>query len=179
MSRIGKRPVPVPDNVTIESNGPVVSVTGPRGTVSRRIPDLVTVDIAAGVITLTAGEDGRSRSMHGLARTLVANMVEGVTTGFRRRLEIIGVGYKAEAQDQGRTVRLNLGYSHPIVYAVSEGISVATPTPTAIEVQGADKELVGQVAADLRAYRPTEPYKGKGIKYEGEIVRRKAGKTGV
>lgn len=177
MSRIGKRPVPVPDNVTIEANGPVVSVTGPRGTVSRRLPDLVTVDIAAGEVTLTAGDDGRSRSMHGLARTLVANMVEGVTTGFRRRLEIIGVGYKAEAA--GRTVRLNLGYSHPILYAVPEGIEVATPTPTAIEVQGADKELVGQVAADLRAFRPTEPYKGKGIKYEGEVVRRKAGKTGV
>jgi large subunit ribosomal protein L6 len=115
--------------------------------------------------------------MHGLARSLVANMVEGVTAGFTKKLEIVGVGYRAEAS--GSTVRLNLGYSHPIVYPVPKGIEVKTPSPTVIEISGADRQLVGQVAAELRGMRPTEPYKGKGIKYEGEYVRRKAGKTGV
>ncbi|CAN5776248.1 50S ribosomal protein L6 [soil metagenome] len=178
MSRIGKQPVVIPDGVTVEIAGRDVRVKGPKGEVGSRLPVEITARIDDGhVLVERSREASRDKSMHGLARSLVANAVEGVTTGFTKRLEIVGVGYRAEAA--GRAVKLNLGYSHPIEYPVPQGIEVKTPSPTVIEVSGADRQVVGQVAAELRALRPTEPYKGKGIKYEGEYVRRKAGKTGV
>ncbi|HYO45135.1 MAG TPA: 50S ribosomal protein L6 [Gemmatimonadota bacterium] len=178
MSRIGKQPVVVPDGVTVRIDGREVNVKGPKGEVDTRLPVEITARLDDGqVLVERSGDESRDRAMHGLARSLVANMVEGVTAGFTKRLEIIGVGYRAEAT--GRAVKLNLGFSHPIEYPVPQGIEVKTPSPTVIEVSGADRQVVGQVAAELRALRPTEPYKGKGIKYEGEYVRRKAGKTGV
>ena len=178
MSRIGKQPVAIPSGVTVQIDGRDVRVKGPKGEVATRIPAEITARIDDGhVLVERAGDGTRDKSMHGLARSLVANMVAGVTEGFTKRLEIVGVGYRAEAS--GQTVRLNLGYSHPIQYPVPKGIEVKTPSPTVIEISGADKQVVGQVAAELRGLRPTEPYKGKGIKYEGEHVRRKAGKTGV
>lgn len=178
MSRIGKQPVVIPDGVTIQIDGRDVRVKGPKGEVGNRLPAEITAKIDDGqVMVERSGDDSRNKAMHGLARSLVANMVEGVTEGFTKRLEIVGVGYRADAS--GEIVRLNLGYSHQIEYPVPPGIEVKTPSPTVIEVSGADKQVVGQVAAELRGMRPTEPYKGKGIKYEGEYVRRKAGKTGV
>lgn len=178
MSRIGKQPVVIPDGVTIQIDGRDVRVKGPKGEVGNRLPAEITAKIDDGqVMVERSGDDSRNKAMHGLARSLVANMVEGVTEGFTKRLEIVGVGYRADAS--GPIVRLNLGYSHQIEYPVPPGIEVKTPSPTVIEVSGADKQVVGQVAAELRSMRPTEPYKGKGIKYEGEYVRRKAGKTGV
>jgi len=178
MSRIGKQPVAIPSGVTVQIDGRDVMVKGPKGEVGNRLPAEISAVIDDGHVRVErSGDDPRDKAMHGLARSLVANMVEGVTQGFTKRLEIIGVGYRAEAS--GNMVRLNLGYSHPIEYPVPPGIEVKTPTPTSIEVSGADKQAVGQVASELRAMRPTEPYKGKGIKYEGEYVRRKAGKTGV
>ena len=178
MSRIGKQPVGIPAGVTVEIDGRDVQVKGPKGEVGNRLPAEITARVDDGkVLVERSGEESRDKAMHGLARSLVANMVEGVTAGFTKKLEIVGVGYRAEAS--GSTVRLNLGFSHPIVYPVPKGIEVKTPSPTVIEISGADRQLVGQVAAELRGMRPTEPYKGKGIKYEGEYVRRKAGKTGV
>jgi large subunit ribosomal protein L6 len=178
MSRIGKQPVAIPSGVTVQVDGRDVRVKGPKGEVANRIPAEITARVDDGqVLVERAGDAPRDKAMHGLARSLVANMVAGVTEGFTKRLEIVGVGYRAEAS--GETVRLNLGYSHPIQYPVPKGIEVKTPSPTVIEVSGADRQVVGQVAAELRGLRPTEPYKGKGIKYEGEHVRRKAGKTGV
>lgn len=178
MSRIGKQPVAIPSGVTVQIDGRDVHVKGPKGEVGNRLPAEITARVDDGkVVVERSGEESRDKAMHGLARSLVANMVEGVTAGFTKKLEIVGVGYRAEAS--GSTVRLNLGFSHPIVYPVPKGIEVKTPSPTAIEISGADRQLVGQVAAELRGMRPTEPYKGKGIKYEGEYVRRKAGKTGV
>jgi len=178
MSRIGKQPVPIPAGVTVRVEGRDVNVKGPKGEVGSRLPAEISARVDDGrVLVERSGDESRDKAMHGLARSLVANMVEGVTAGFTKRLEIIGVGFRAEAS--GRTVRLNLGFSHPIEYPIPQGIEVKTPSPTVIEVSGADRQVVGQVAAELRALRPTEPYKGKGIKYEGEYVRRKAGKTGV
>ncbi len=178
MSRIGRQPIPVPEKVEVAIAGREVTVKGPKGQVTSRIPETITVEVKDGQVVVTrGGEETRQRALHGLARTLVANMIEGVTKGFSRRLEIIGVGFKAEAS--GKKIKLALGFSHPIEYVAPEGVEIATPAPTVIEVRGADKEAVGQVAADLRSYRPAEPYKGKGIRYEGEFVRRKAGKTGV
>ena len=178
MSRIGKQPVAIPSGVTVTVQGRDVKVKGPKGEVDSRLPAEVSARVDDGqVVVERTGEGTRDRSMHGLARSLVANAVEGVTAGFTKKLEIVGVGYRAEAS--GRMVKLNLGFSHPIEFPVPEGIDVKTPSPTLIEVSGADRQVVGQVAAELRGLRPTEPYKGKGIKYEGEHVRRKAGKTGV
>lgn len=178
MSRIGKQPVTIPNGVTVTVEGQDVKVKGPKGEVASRLPVEITARVDDGhVVVERAGEGSRDKAMHGLARSLVANAVEGVTSGFTKKLEIIGVGYRAEAS--GGKVKLNLGFSHPIEFPVPEGIEVKTPTPTVIEVSGADRQVVGQIAAELRALRPTEPYKGKGIKYEGEHVRRKAGKTGV
>lgn len=178
MSRIGKNPVSVPDGVEVGVDGNEVRVKGPRGEVTQILPAEIDVRLEDGEVIVSRPTDqARHKALHGLSRSLVANMVEGVTEGFTKRLEIVGVGYRAEAS--GRTVRLALGFSHPIEYAVPEGIEVKTPSPTSVEISGADKQMVGQVAAELRAYRPTEPYKGKGIRYEGEQVRRKAGKTGV
>ena len=178
MSRIGKQPVAIPAGVTVRVDGRDVNVKGPKGEVSNRLPAEVSARVDdSRVLVERSGDEPRDKAMHGLARSLVANMIEGVTAGFTKRLEIVGVGYRAEAS--GRTVRLNLGFSHPVEYPVPQGIEVKTPSPTVIEISGADRQVVGQVAAELRGMRPTEPYKGKGIKYEGEHVRRKAGKTGV
>jgi large subunit ribosomal protein L6 len=178
MSRIGKQPVEIPSGVTVQIDGRDVMVKGPKGEVANRLPAEVTARVDDGqVVVERSGEDARNKAMHGLARSLVANMVQGVTEGFTKRLEIVGVGYRAESS--GKVVKLSLGFSHQIEYPIPPGIEVKTPVPTQIEVSGADKQAVGQVAAELRGMRPTEPYKGKGIKYEGEYVRRKAGKTGV
>ena len=178
MSRIGKQPIPLPEKVDVAIEGRRVTVRGPKGEIVTMLPETISIAVTDGQILVTrAGDEGRHKALHGLARTLVANMVEGVTKGFSRRLEIIGVGYRAEAS--GGKVRMSMGYSHPIEYVAPAGIEIVTPAPTLIEVRGADKQVVGQVAADLRGFRPAEPYKGKGIRYEGEVVRRKAGKTGV
>ena len=178
MSRIGKQPIPIPDKVEVLVNGTDVTVKGPRGEVTGHVPAAVSIAIEDGEVRVTRPSDsGTDRAMHGLARTLVANMVIGVTEGFEKKLEIQGVGYRAEAA--GQILKLALGFSHPVNYKVPEGVQVVTPTPTAVEIRGVDKQKVGQVAAEIRAYRPAEPYKGKGVRYEGEVVRRKAGKTGV
>ena len=177
MSRIGKAPIPVPDKVTVTLNGLAVSVKGPKGELSRVLPEGVVVSEENGNV-LVAAADGtrRSRERHGLCRTLVANMVEGVSKGFTRKLEIIGVGYRAQVQ--GRKLVVSAGYSHPVEVAPPEGISFQVENNTQVLVSGSDKELVGNEAAKIRAIRPPEPYKGKGIKFEGERILRKAGKTG-
>jgi large subunit ribosomal protein L6 len=177
MSRIGKQPVTVPAGVEITLDGRQITVKGPRGTLSRQLPADIQLSQEAGEILVTRPSDApEHRSLHGLTRTLVANMVEGVTTGFRRQLDIVGVGYRAEARPYG--LFLALGYSHPIEFKAPEGIKLTANTPTQIIVEGANKEMVGQVASEIRRLRPPEPYKGKGIKYAGEQVRRKAGKAG-
>ena len=177
MSRIGKQPVTVPAGVEITLEGRQITVKGPRGTLSRELPAEIELTQEAGQILVTRPSDEpRHRSLHGLTRTLVANMVDGVTKGFQRQLDIVGVGYRAEARPYG--LFLALGYSHPIEFKAPEGIKLTATTPTQIIVDGANKEMVGQVAAEIRRLRPPEPYKGKGIKYAGEQVRRKAGKAG-
>ena len=177
MSRIGKAPIPVPDKVSITLDGLAVSVRGPKGELSRTLPEGVVVSEENGHV-LVAAADGtrRSRERHGLCRTLVANMVEGVSKGFTRKLEIIGVGYRAQVQ--GRKLVVSAGYSHPVEVDPPEGISFQVENNTQVLVSGSDKELVGNEAAKIRAIRPPEPYKGKGIKFEGERILRKAGKTG-
>jgi large subunit ribosomal protein L6 len=177
MSRIGKQPVTVPKGVTVTIDGAMVRVKGPRGELVRTLHSAMHVALDGNIVTVTRPSDASEhKALHGLTRTLVANMVEGVTTGFRKQLEIIGVGYKAEARPYG--LQLALGFSHPVDYRAPVGIKLTAPQPTAILVEGANKEIVGQVAAELRSLRPPEPYKGKGIKYVGEQVRRKAGKAG-
>jgi large subunit ribosomal protein L6 len=177
MSRIGKKPVPIPSGVTVTLDGPRVTVKGPKGELSRTLPTEMRVSQDDGTITVERPSDsGRHRALHGLTRSLLHNMVQGVTEGFAKKLEIHGVGYKAEAHPEG--VRLVVGYSHPVEYAAPAGIAIKVETPTQVTVEGIDKEMVGQVAAELRRVRPPEPYKGKGIRYVGEHVRRKAGKTG-
>ncbi|MCP9773024.1 50S ribosomal protein L6 [Synechococcus sp. Tobar12-5m-g] len=177
MSRIGKAPIPIPDKVTITLNGLAVAVKGPKGELSRTLPEGVVVSEENGIV-LVAAADGtrRSRERHGLCRTLVANMVEGVSKGFTRKLEIIGVGYRAQVQ--GRKLLVSAGYSHPVEVVPPEGISFQVENNTQVLISGSDKELVGNEAAKIRAIRPPEPYKGKGIKFEGERILRKAGKTG-
>jgi large subunit ribosomal protein L6 len=177
MSRIGKKPIDVPAGVTVTVDGRHVTVKGPRGTLSRSLPPIVAVKVDGAVVNVTRPDDETaSKAMHGLTRTLVANMVDGVTKGFQKNLEIIGVGYKAENKPYG--LLMSLGYSHQIEVKAPEGIKLNAPTPTSIVIDGANKEVVGQVAAEIRSLRPPEPYKGKGVKYQGEIVRRKAGKAG-
>jgi large subunit ribosomal protein L6 len=177
MSRIGKRPIAIPAGVEVTLDGQDVRVKGPRGELSRRLHKDVIVRREDGEIVVERPSDGpEHRSLHGLSRTLVANMVEGVTTGFTKILEIVGVGYRAETKPFGLT--LALGYSHPIDYKAPEGITLRAVNPTTVEVAGTDKEVVGQVAAEIRSLRPPEPYKGKGVKYQGEVIRRKAGKAG-
>lgn len=177
MSRIGKLPIPVPDKVTVTVQGNRVTVTGPRGELSRTVPAAMHVAVDGGTVTVTRPSDApEHRALHGLTRTLVANMVEGVTKGFQKTLEIVGVGYRAETKPWG--LNLALGFSHPVEYRAPTGIKLTAPAPTQIVVDGANKEQVGQVAAELRNLRPPEPYKGKGIKYAGEQIRRKAGKAG-
>jgi large subunit ribosomal protein L6 len=178
MSRVGNAPVPVPDGVTVTVDGPTVTVNGPKGTLTRTFSDRVSFEVGDGVVTVTrTDEERQSKALHGLSRALLDNMVVGVSAGFRKELQTVGVGYRASLQ--GSTLELQVGFSHPVRMTAPEGVDFEVPEPTQIVVSGIDKELVGQVAADLRAVRPPEPYKGKGIRYAGEHVRRKAGKSGV
>jgi large subunit ribosomal protein L6 len=178
MSRIGKAPIAVPSGVTITiQDGNTVTVKGPKGELTRTVPATMHLAQENGQVTVTRPSDEPGdKSLHGLTRTLIANMVEGVTKGFAKNLELIGVGYKAEVRPYG--LQLSLGYSHAIEYKAPTGIKLTAPVPTQIVVAGANKEVVGQVAAEIRSLRPPEPYKGKGVKYVGEVVRRKAGKAG-
>ena len=177
MSRIGKKPVPIPKGVTVTLDGSKITVKGPKGELSRSLPGAMLVSMKDNeVVVERPSEENEHKALHGLTRTLVANMVEGVTTGFSKQLEIIGVGYKAEQRPYG--LQLSLGFSHVIEYRAPAGIKLTAPQPTQVNIEGANKEMVGQVAAEIRSYRPPEPYKGKGIKYAGEQVRRKAGKAG-
>ena len=177
MSRIGKLPIAVPKNVTVTINGNTVKVKGPKGELSRTLPASIAIAQDGDQLNVTRPSDeAQHKALHGLSRSLVANMVEGVTKGFQKQLEIVGVGYKAETRPYG--LQLALGFSHPVEYRAPAGIKLTAPQPTQILVDGADKEVVGQVAAELRSLRPPEPYKGKGIKYAGEQIRRKAGKAG-
>ena len=177
MSRIGKKPVAIPKGVTVTLDGSKITVKGPKGELSRSLPAAMLVSMKDNeVVVERPSEENEHKALHGLTRTLVANMVEGVTTGFSKQLEIIGVGYKAEQRPYG--LQLSLGFSHVIEYRAPAGIKLTAPQPTQVNIEGANKEMVGQVAAEIRSYRPPEPYKGKGIKYAGEQVRRKAGKAG-
>jgi len=177
MSRIGKLPVTVPSGVTVTQNGNRITVKGPRGELTRTLPAVITVTLENGILTATRPSDDPShKALHGLTRSLVSNMVDGVTKGFQKTLEIVGVGYKAETRPYG--LQLALGFSHPVEYRAPAGIKLTATNPTTVVVDGADKEVVGQVAAELRSLRPPEPYKGKGVKYQGETIRRKAGKAG-
>jgi large subunit ribosomal protein L6 len=177
MSRIGKRPIAVPPKVTVDIQGLNLTVKGPKGTLERQLPEKVVLALEGDQLTVTRQDESRTaRERHGLVRTLVANMVDGVARGFERRLDIQGVGYRAQAQ--GNKLTLNVGYSKPVEMVMPEGIQVAVENNTLVIVSGINKELVGNVAAKIRSVRPPEPYKGKGIRYQGEFVRRKQGKTG-
>ena len=177
MSRIGKKPIPIPQGVKIDIDGARVTAEGPKGKLSQPVPAGLKASIDNGILVIAReNEERHVRALHGLTRSLVANMVEGVTTGFTKILEIVGVGYRAETKPFGLT--LQLGYSHPIEYRAPEGIALRAVSPTVVEVSGTNKEVVGQVAAEIRSLRPPEPYKGKGVKYQGEVIRRKAGKAG-
>ena len=178
MSRIGRKAIAIPSGVSVEKGDGRIRVKGPKGTLSAALPPSVAVEIAAGEVRFARSDDRKpTRAYHGLARAAVANMVRGVTEGFARDLQIEGVGYRAEAS--GKKLTLSVGYSHPVVIEVPEGLSVAVEGTTRIRVSGIDRERVGLFAAELRAVRPPEPYKGKGIRYSEERVRRKVGKTGA
>ena len=175
MSRIGKKPVPVPAGVTASIDGGKLSVKGPKGTLSLTLADDVSYTVEDGAISVQPANDTkRARSFWGMQRTLVQNLITGVTEGFSKQLLITGVGYRANAQ--GKNLKLQLGYSHDVDYAIPEGITIATPDQTTVNISGIDKQKVGQVAAEIRRWRKPEPYKGKGIKYRGEYIFRKEGK---
>jgi large subunit ribosomal protein L6 len=175
MSRIGRKPIDVPAGVLVSVDPGRVTVSGPKGELRQVVPQRMTIEQSEGVITVTRPtERGEDRALHGLTRTLVANMVEGVTNGFEKKLEIQGVGYRAALS--GTDLELQVGYSHPVKIKPRQGIEFEVPAPTQVVVRGIDKQLVGQTAAEIRKVRPPEPYKGKGIRYEGEYVRRKVGK---
>jgi large subunit ribosomal protein L6 len=177
VSRIGKQPVTIPAGVDVAIEGSTVRVKGPNGELTRTLHEDVRIRReGTDILVERPSDDPKHRALHGLSRTLVANMVEGVTSGFKKTLEIVGVGYRAENKPFGLT--LSLGYSHPIDYKAPEGIQLRAASPTVVEVSGPNKEVVGQVAAEIRSLRPPEPYKGKGVKYQGEVIRRKAGKAG-
>ncbi len=177
MSRIGKKNIAIPSGVKVSLNGDIIKVEGPKGVLTQSLSKKLKTDTSNGEIKITRnGEDQETVMLHGLCRSLVANMIKGVTEGFQRKLEIVGVGYRAEAQ--GNILNLSLGYSHPIKYVLPKDITVVVDKQTSITLKGADKQLLGQSAAEIRAFRTPDPYKGKGIKYEEEIVRRKAGKAG-
>ncbi len=178
MSRIGRLPITIPAGVDVTISGADVTVKGPKGTLSHRVAAPISVaKTAEGTLAVTRPDDEReSRSLHGLTRTLVANMIAGVTTGFTKRLEIVGTGYRVTAK--GADIELALGFSHPVAVTPPEGITFAVETPTRFSVSGIDKQKVGEVAANLRKLRKPDPYKGKGVRYEGEVIRRKAGKAG-
>ncbi len=176
MSRVGNAPIGVPDGVQISIVGDVITVNGPRGELRRDIPEGIAVERRDAELRVSRSSESREvRALHGLVRSLVANMVDGVTQGFEKRLEIAGVGYRA--QKKGNDLELSVGYSHPVTKPAPRGIEYEVPSPTKITVRGIDKELVGQTAAEIRSIRRPEPYKGKGIRYEGERIRRKAGKA--
>jgi large subunit ribosomal protein L6 len=178
MSRIGKLPVSIPTGVTVAVDGNIVKVKGPRGELTHRLPAGISVEKTDAALNVQrASDETNHKSLHGLTRSLINNMMDGVTKGYRKQLEISGVGYKAEQRPYG--LQLALGFSHQIQYKAPAGIKLTAPQPTQIVIDGADKALVGQVAAELRGLRPPEPYKGKGIRYSDEVVRRKAGKTGA
>jgi large subunit ribosomal protein L6 len=177
MSRVGKNPIPVPDGVKVDVAGSKVTVTGPQGTLSHDLPPGISARTEDSTVLVERGDDERNhRALHGLSRALLANMVTGVSAGFVKELEIVGVGYRAIAQGPNK-LELALGFSHPVVVDAPEGIAFEVPVPTRIMVKGIDRQLVGQVAADIRKIRKPEPYKGKGVRYSGEHVRRKAGKA--
>jgi len=178
MSRVGKAPIQIPGGVEIAVDGPTVTVKGPKGTLSSTFSERLTVSVDDGVATVSRADEQReTRALHGLTRALLANMVIGVSEGFTRELQTVGVGYRAALQ--GSTLELQVGYSHPVHLDAPEGVEFEVPEPTRIIVRGIDKQKVGQAAADIRSVRPPEPYKGKGIRYVNERIRRKAGKAGV
>lgn len=178
MSRIGKLPVPIPSGVSVELDGRNFSAKGPKGSLSQMLPKLVKIAIDDANVTVTRDSDEReSRAMHGLARTLIRNVVEGVSTGFSKTLDIVGVGYRVESKKD--YLVFTLGHSHAIYFEVPEGLEAKIETPTKLTISGTDKQAVGQAAAVVRSFRPPEPYKGKGIKYSDEIIRRKEGKSGA
>ena len=177
MSRIGRMPIAVPAGVDVKIDGSTVTVKGPKGTLTRTVSSNITVTLDNGVITVTRPDDLKeNRSLHGLTRTLIANMVQGVNEGFKKELEINGIGYRAAKQ--GKDLVLNIGYSHDVIMPETDGITVEVPAPNKIIISGPDKQKVGQFAAEVRGKRPPEPYKGKGIKYIDEVIRRKEGKAG-
>jgi large subunit ribosomal protein L6 len=178
MSRIGKRPIAIPKGVTVSVGDQAVEVKGPKGQLRQSLPPGITFEVSNGEVRAAlAREDGELRKFHGLARTLVANAVQGVSAGFKRELDIVGVGYRAEVK--GRQVVFALGYSHPIVYDIPQDIEIAVDKQTHVTVTGVDKQLVGQVAANIRAMRKPDPYKQKGVRYTGEVLKKKQGKTGA
>jgi large subunit ribosomal protein L6 len=176
VSRIGKQPIPVPSGVEVKIEGSTVTVTGPKGTLTQTFSPEMILGLEDGVLTVARPSDERThRSLHGLTRTLLSNMVTGVSEGFHKNLEIVGVGYRAELK--GSDIQLALGFSHTVLVKAEPGITFEVPANTRITVRGIDKQRVGQIAAEIRGWRPPEPYKGKGVRYEGEHVRRKVGKT--
>ena len=177
MSRIGKKPIPVPKGVQINLRDGLVEVKGPKGQLSQSLPPGVSMALEDGQIVASVGEAREQRKFHGLGRTLVANAVQGVSEGFKRELDIVGVGYRAEVK--GRDVHFALGYSHPVVFPLPQGIDVAIEKQTHVTVTGIDKQLVGQVAANMRSLRKPDPYKQKGVRYTGEVLKKKAGKAGA
>ncbi|XJZ27453.1 50S ribosomal protein L6 [Bacillota bacterium Lsc_1132] len=177
MSRVGKKPIEIPAGVTVTLNGNVATVKGPKGELTRSFNPAIEIKIEENVINVSRPSDSKEhRALHGTTRALLSNMVEGVSKGFERSLELIGVGYRA--QKQGKKLVLNVGYSHPVEIEPEEGLEIEVPANTKVIVKGTSKERVGALAANIRDVRPPEPYKGKGIRYEGEFVRRKEGKTG-
>lgn len=178
MSRIGKYPVPVPSGVDVTIDGAAVSVKGPKGTLNHTVPDPITVtrDDDGALVVARPDDERNSRALHGLTRTLLANLVQGVSQGYEKKLEIVGTGFRVVAK--GQNLEFSLGYSHPVVVTAPEGITFAVESPTKISVSGIDKQQVGEVAANIRKLRKPEPYKGKGVRYEGERVLRKVGKAG-
>jgi len=177
MSRIGKLPIPVPSGVDVAISGQLVTVKGPKGSLSHTVSEPITVAQEDGTLTVARPDDEReSKSLHGLSRTLIANMVVGVTQGYVKPMEIVGTGYRVAAK--GGDLEFALGFSHPVVVTAPEGISFRVDTPTRFAVEGIDKQKVGEVAANIRKLRKPDPYKGKGVRYQGEVIRRKAGKTG-
>ena len=177
MSRIGRKPIAIPAGVDVKVNGAEVTVKGPKGTLTQTFSERMTIKVEGSEILVTRPlDDKEDRALHGLTRTLVSNMVIGVTEGFKKELEVNGVGYRV--QKQGKNLVMNLGYSHQVIMPEVDGITIDVPNPNSIVVSGADKQVVGQIAAEIREKRPPEPYKGKGIKYAGEHIRRKEGKAG-
>lgn len=176
MSRIGRKPVPIEKGIKIEKKENTIKVIGAKGELSATIPSTIGIEIKDNEIVLTRSSDNKAqKALHGTWRAHLNNMIKGVSVGFQKKLEIVGVGYKAE--QKGSKIQLALGYSHPILFQAPKSVKIELPQPTSIVVSGIDKQLVGQVAAKLRSFRPPEPYKGKGVKYEGEYIRRKAGKA--